>query len=188
LEWGLVIRIHRHHLESETREPRENSQINVGNGSDVNAQIGRVGNRGRDVLLRLRSKTNSAVVWWSLEVMYRLRKHRNRLDGVGIYWHVLSYGWLHGKHSAITWDHRWWRWWDLSHALLELIVDHVIWERISMSLSLSLASIFCLLDAVRDLDHQIGVRYVRVVTADFPHGFISCLLDLLLVPVLDIVV
>jgi hypothetical protein len=70
----------------------------------------------------------------------------------------------------------------------ELIFNHVIWESFDSNLRLPLACVFGFLDSVRDFDHQVDVGEVRVVRSDFGHGFIGCLLDFLLVALLDIFV
>jgi len=62
----------------------------------------------------------------------------------------------------------------------------VVWKSVSLSLSLSFASIFCLLDSVRDLDHQVSIRETGIVCSNFGHGIIGCLFDFLFMPVLDV--
>jgi hypothetical protein len=74
------------------------------------------------------------------------------------------------------------------HAVVQLVVDHVIREGLSLRLRSSFASVLCLLDLVRHLDHQICIFQMWVLGSDFGHGFVGCFLDLLLVAIFHVLV
>jgi len=72
--------------------------------------------------------------------------------------------------------------------ILELTTDHAVGKGAGLELSPVSTRMFCPLDAVRHLDHQIGIRQPRMLGADVRHGIFGRLLDLLLVAVFYVVV
>jgi hypothetical protein len=87
----------------------------------------------------------------------------------------------------------WWRghWWPtlLNYSRresAELILHHVVRERVHFSSSSTFPSVFCSLDLIRDLYHQVSVGHARILGAHFGHGFICCLLNFLRVAIFDI--
>jgi hypothetical protein len=95
-----------------------------------------------DVLLRLLKSRTRGVVWLWRQLEHWLNKKRSWNDGVGVQRYILSYRWVNLIRQLN--DRNSQRW----HPVSELILNHMIWESVSSSYGLSLASVLCLFHPV----------------------------------------
>lgn len=104
-------------------------------------------------MVRERYELDVLVGWWRNQLLVHRRSDameggkqwRNWSDFAG--WDILSKWrnmiWLRGCR---------WSWWRCS-TVDKLVINHMVWKSLRLSLSLALAGVFCLLDFIRDFDH-----------------------------------
>jgi hypothetical protein len=108
--------------------------------------------------------------------------NRDRCGSIRVAKYILSELCIDLGHPPRSLDNGWW------HTMLELIINHMVWKCVSLGLSSTFTSVFCLFDLIGYFDHKISIREMGIISPYFGHRFIGGLFHLLLMAVLHILV